>query len=53
MVDLALHYGKGPVLLKNIAKGQEVSMKYLDQIISALKANFLSTAQTAKDIKKL
>ena len=53
MVDLALHYGEGPVLLKNIVKRQEVSMKYLDQIISALKANFLSTAQTAKDIKKL
>jgi len=53
MVDLALHYGKGPVLLKNIAKRQEVSMKYLDEMISAIKANFLSTAQTAKDIKKL
>lgn len=53
MVDLALHYGEGPVLLKNIAKRQEVSMKYLDEIISAIKANFLSTAQTAKDIKKL
>ena len=53
MVDLALHYGEGPVLLKNIAKRQEISMKYLDEIISAIKANFLSAAQTAKDIKKL
>ena len=41
MVDLALHYEKGPVLLKDIAERQEVSMKYLDHIISTLKANGL------------
>jgi len=41
MVDLALHYEKGPVLLKDIAKRQEVSMKYLDHIISTLRANGL------------
>jgi len=41
MVDLALHYHKGPVLLKDIAKRQEVSMKYLDHIISTLKVNGL------------
>ena len=41
MVDLALHYEKGPVLLKDIAKRQEVSMKYLDHIVSTLKANGL------------
>lgn len=41
MVDLALHYGKDPVLLKDIAKRQEVSMKYLDHIISTLKVSGL------------
>lgn len=41
MVDLSLHYGKGFVLLKEIAKRQEISMKYLDHIISALKASGL------------
>ncbi len=41
MVDLALHYEKGPVLLKDIAKRQEISMKYLDHIISTLKTNGL------------
>ena len=41
MVDLALHYEKGPILLKDIAGRQEVSMKYLDHIISTLRANGL------------
>lgn len=41
MVDLALHYEKGPILLKDIAERQEVSMKYLDHIISTLRANGL------------
>ena len=46
MVDLALHYEKGPVLLKDIARRQEVSMKYLDHIISTLKANgFIENAK--------
>lgn len=46
MVDLALYYDKGPVLLKDIAKRQEVSMKYLDQIVSSLRVGGL--VQTAK-----
>lgn len=37
MLDLALHYGEGPVLLKDIAKRQEVSEKYLWQLIDSLK----------------
>jgi Rrf2 family protein len=37
MVDLALHYGEGPILLKDIAERQEVSEKYLWQLISSLK----------------
>jgi len=46
MVDLALHYGEKRVLLKDIAKRQEVSMKYLDHIISTLKVSGL--VQTAR-----
>lgn len=38
MLDLATHYGNGPVLLKDIARRQEISLKYLDRIFSSLKA---------------
>ena len=38
MQDLAAHYGSGPVLLRDIAKRQEISLKYLDRILVALKA---------------
>ena len=37
MLDLALNYGNGPVLLKDIAKRQEISVGYLEQIIPNLK----------------
>lgn len=37
MYDLALHYGKGPIPLKQIAKRQIVSEHYLEQLISALR----------------
>ena len=38
MLDLALHYGKAPVLLKDVAKRQEISEKYLGHLIPPLKA---------------
>ena len=38
MLDLALHQGRGPVLLREIAKRQEISEKYLWQLINPLKA---------------
>ena len=38
MLDLAVHYSDEPVLLKDIAKRQEVSLKYLDRIFSSLRA---------------
>ena len=41
MLDLAIHYGNGPVLLKDIAKRQEISLKYLDRILSSLKTTGL------------
>jgi Rrf2 family protein len=37
MVELALNYGKGPVYLKDIAKGQNISEKYLSLIIIPLR----------------
>lgn len=38
MVDLAVHHGNGSILLKDIAKRQEVSLKYLEQLITPLRA---------------
>ena len=37
MLDLALNFGKEPVLLRDIARRQEVSEKYLEHSISALR----------------
>ena len=37
MVDLAMHYGEGPILLKEIAERQDISEKYLWQLIAPLK----------------
>jgi len=37
MLELALNYGKGPVPLKDVAKRQELSQKYLDQLVMSLK----------------
>jgi len=44
MLDLALHFGKGPVSLKDIAKRQEISEKYLWHLIPPLKNAGLITA---------
>jgi Rrf2 family transcriptional regulator, cysteine metabolism repressor len=38
MIEFAAHYGKGPVLLKDAAKRQEISEKYLSQIVIPLTA---------------
>ncbi|UCG14991.1 MAG: RrF2 family transcriptional regulator [Deltaproteobacteria bacterium] len=37
MVDLAQHYDEGPIPLGEIAKRQELSVKYLEQLIILLK----------------
>ncbi len=37
MVELGLHYGQGPFYLKQIAKLEDISEKYLSQIIIPLK----------------
>jgi Rrf2 family cysteine metabolism transcriptional repressor len=36
MMDLAQHYGKAPVLLKDISARQGISLRYLEQIVSPL-----------------
>ncbi len=37
MVDLAMKHGKGPIYLKDVSRSQEISEKYLSQIIIPLK----------------
>ncbi|TET49316.1 MAG: Rrf2 family transcriptional regulator [Actinomycetota bacterium] len=37
MMELALRFGKGPILLKDISKSQDISLKYLGQLIIPLK----------------
>ncbi|MEN6318049.1 MAG: Rrf2 family transcriptional regulator [Syntrophaceae bacterium] len=44
MVELALNYGKGPLYLKDIAKGQNISEKYLSLIIIPLRGVGLVTS---------
>ncbi len=43
MLNLALHYdvGQEPVILKNVAKEEEISIRYLEQIIIPLKLSKL------------
>ena len=37
MIELAFHYGEKPVLLKDISNSQEISLKYLAQLMMPLK----------------
>jgi len=49
MLDLALNFGKEPVLLRGIARRQEVSEKYLEHSMSALrKAGLVRTIRGAR-----
>ena len=48
MLDLAIHYGEGPVPLKDIAKRQRISEKYLWNLIGPLKtAGLVSSSRGA------
>jgi Rrf2 family protein len=38
MLELASHYGEGPIELKEIAKRENISLKYLEQVINSLRA---------------
>lgn len=45
MIDLALHYGKGPVKIHEISSRQDISEYYLQQILSTLtKANLVNSS---------
>ncbi|AFS78340.1 transcriptional regulator BadM/Rrf2 family [Gottschalkia acidurici 9a] len=41
MFELALHYGEGPIPLKNVADNQRISEHYLEQLIAVLRKNGL------------
>ena len=38
LLDLADHYGKGQVLLKDIAKREDIPIRYLEQLIAPLRS---------------
>ena len=49
MLDMAQHYGDGPVHLATVAKRQGISVKYLEQIIIPLKkANYIQSVRGPK-----
>jgi len=49
MQDLAEHYDKGPTRLGEIAKRQDISVKYLEQLIIPLKhGNFVRSVRGPK-----
>ena len=49
MQDLAEHYEKGPTRLGEIAKRQDISVKYLEQLIIPLKrGNFIKSVRGPK-----
>ena len=49
MLDMAQHYNQGPVQLGDIAKRQNISVKYLEQIIIPLKkAHYVESVRGPK-----
>jgi Rrf2 family transcriptional regulator, cysteine metabolism repressor len=38
LMELARHYGQGPMLLKDVAKNQEISLQYLERLMAPLAA---------------
>jgi Rrf2 family protein len=49
MIDLAIHHTGEPISLKDIARRQEISDKYLEQIISILnKAGYVKSIRGAQ-----
>ncbi len=41
ILELASHYGEGPIELKEIAKKENISLKYLEQVIIPLRSSGL------------
>jgi Rrf2 family protein len=49
MVDLAQHYGEGPMPMKEIAERENISKKYLEQVVTPLsKAKLLNVTRGHK-----
>lgn len=49
MVDLAQHYDQGPVQIRDIARRQAISVKYLEQLVIPLKkAGFIASVRGPK-----
>ena len=49
MVDLAQHFGEGPVALRSVAQRQQVSEHYLEQLMSSLRrAGFVRSVRGAQ-----
>jgi Rrf2 family protein len=49
MIDLAQHEGKQPLQLRTIAKRQDISMKYLEQLMTLLRsAGFVRSVRGSK-----
>lgn len=49
MIDIAVHSGNGNVSLKDVAKRENISLKYLEQIVNILsKAGFLKAQRGAQ-----
>ena len=49
MLDLAQHYADGPVQIGEIGKRQDISVKYLEQLIIPLKkANYIKSVRGPK-----
>ncbi len=44
MLELASHYGEGPIELKEIARTENISLKYLEQVINPLRTGGLVKA---------
>ena len=49
MQDLAQHYDEGPIQIGDIARRQDISVKYLEQLIIPLKkVNFIKSVRGSK-----
>jgi Rrf2 family cysteine metabolism transcriptional repressor len=49
MLELACHYGEGPIELREIAKRENISLKYLEQVIVPLRtAGLVKSARGSK-----
>ena len=49
MLELASHYGEGPIELKEIARKENISLKYLEQVINPLRtAGLLKSIRGSK-----